>query len=158
MNNGWASEFFSLGRGVQQGCPFSPYLFILCSEILGNAIRADKTIGGIKINVGSSEHETKLSQYADDTNVFLDGKVNSLRALLTLFHNFEKLSGLKLNETKTKISCICNLYRKQEDFKAIFPHMDWVSEKMYILGVNIPLKTDSRKLMDWNLLFETEIN
>ena len=152
MNNGWASEFFSLGRGVQQGCPFSPYLFILCSEILGNAIRADKTIGGIKINVGSSEHETKLSQYADDTNVFLDGEVNSLRALLTLFHNFEKLSGLKLNETKTKISCIGNLYRKQEDFKAIFPHMDWISEKMYILGVIIPLKTDSRKLMDWNLL------
>ena len=30
--------------------------------------------------------------------------------------------------------------------------MDWVSEKMYILGVNIPLKTDPRKLMDWNLL------
>ena len=39
MNNGWASEYFSLG------CPLSPYLFILCAEILGNAIRANKTIG-----------------------------------------------------------------------------------------------------------------
>ena len=92
-----------------------------------------------------------VNNYADDTNVFLDGEVSSLRALLTLFHNFEKLSGLKLNETKTKIPCIGNLYTKQKDFKAIFPHMDWVSEKMYILGVNIPLKTDPRKLMDWNL-------
>ena len=90
----------------------------------------DKTIGGIKIDVGSSEHETKLSQYADDTNVFLDGEVSSLCALLTLFHNFEKLSGLKLNETKTNISCIGNLYTKQEDFKGISTHMDWVSEKM----------------------------
>ena len=70
--------------------------------------------GGLKINVGSNEHETKFIQYADDTN----GEVSSL---LTLFHNFEELTGLKLNETKTKMACIGNLYTKQEDFKAIFP-------------------------------------
>jgi len=59
LNNGWASNFFVLNRGVRQGCPLSPYLFILSVEVLANAIREDK--------------EIKLSQYADDTALILDG-------------------------------------------------------------------------------------
>ena len=49
QNNGWASEFFPLGRGVRQGCPLSPYLFVPCAEILGTAIRNHKQIKGIRI-------------------------------------------------------------------------------------------------------------
>ena len=63
--NGWASDLFSLHRGVRQGCPRSPYLFILGAEILGNAVRKDTEIRGIKL--GNSD--CKLSQYAHDTTI-----------------------------------------------------------------------------------------
>ena len=59
QNNGWASEFFTLSRGVRQGCPLSPYLFILCAEILGSAVRNGKEVHGIMI-LGI---ECKISQY-----------------------------------------------------------------------------------------------
>ena len=39
INNGYASEFFNLQRGVRQGCPLSGILFVLCAEILAQAIR-----------------------------------------------------------------------------------------------------------------------
>ena len=48
LNNGWASNFFVLNRGVKQGCPLSPYLFILSVEVLANAIREKNEIRGIK--------------------------------------------------------------------------------------------------------------
>jgi hypothetical protein len=37
---------FSVSRGVRQGFPISPYLFLLCAEILGIAIRQSKDIKG----------------------------------------------------------------------------------------------------------------
>ena len=69
LNNGWASNFFDIQRGVRQGCPLSPYLFILSAEVLATAIRKNTNIKGISVN----GVEIKLSQYADDTTRILDG-------------------------------------------------------------------------------------
>ena len=74
VNNGWSSVFFNLSRGVRQGCPFFPYILIVCAEVLATAIRKDKKIKGISIE----GEEIKISQYADDTTLFLDDSNVSL--------------------------------------------------------------------------------
>ena len=66
IQNGIISEYFYPQRGCRQGDPISPYLFLLCAEILGNLIRNNKNIKGIIIE----RMEYKISQYADDTSLF----------------------------------------------------------------------------------------
>ena len=50
IQNGFISEFFYLKRGCRQGDPISPYIFILCAEILGKMIRNNNDIRGIIID------------------------------------------------------------------------------------------------------------
>ena len=56
INNGMASDYFTLERGVKQGDPLSPYLFILAVESLAISIRQNADIKGIKIE----NYEAKL--------------------------------------------------------------------------------------------------
>ena len=98
LNNGWTSNFFTVHRGVRQGCPLSPYLFVLAVEILAKKIRSNPNIKGFLIK----ENEIKISQYADDTTLILDGSEKSLSEALNTLESFGKLSGLKLNSKKTE--------------------------------------------------------
>ena len=83
---------------MRQGCPLSSYLFVLSVEVLAKAIRKDRNIKGILVN----QRELKISQYADDTTLILDGSNESLSASLYTLDNFCEISGLRLNNKKTE--------------------------------------------------------
>lgn len=78
----------------------SPYLFLLCAEILGIFIRNNKDIKGITI----AGEEYKISQYADDTSLVTNGSPESLNGILIELDMFASISGLRINFTKTKIT------------------------------------------------------
>jgi hypothetical protein len=48
--------------------------------------------------------EIKLSQYADDTQILLDGSEKSIRNTVNLLNNFTKISGLKVNYNKSELA------------------------------------------------------
>ena len=72
--NGHMSDWFYVQRGCRQGDPLSPYIFILCAEILAILIRNNVNIKGIKIG----NEQFLITQYADDTSLLLDGSEKSL--------------------------------------------------------------------------------
>ena len=130
LNNGWSTDFFKLERGVRQGCPLSPYLFVLGVEILAEKIRKNETIKGITV----SENEIKISQYADDTTLILDGSKESLICALQVLENFSLVSGLKLNNRKTEALWI-GAYKDRGDKLCPGKNLKWIKHKGKALGV-----------------------
>ena len=97
MNNGSTCQYFSLERGVRQGDPLSPYLFILALEILAIKIRLDTNIVGFKFNRAVQ----KLSLYADDMTIAVSD-LKSAKRIFKVLKLFAKWSGLKINLEKTE--------------------------------------------------------
>ena len=70
---GFLTSFFNIGRGCRQGDPLSPYLFIICTEFLSTVIRKNKKKKKINKGIFLNGEEFKVSQFAGDTSIFLDG-------------------------------------------------------------------------------------
>ena len=49
INEGWTTRPFKVTKGLKQGDPLSPYLFLFTIEPLAHKIRQDKEIPGLKI-------------------------------------------------------------------------------------------------------------
>ena len=129
INNGHSAAFFPLERGIRQGCPLSPYLFIIAVEVMAHIIRKDNTIHGINID----NTEFKISQLADDTTVFLSD-LHSVGRVLNVIRGFENTSGLKLNLDKTIAKCIGSI--KHADCRGKF-NLCWNDGPIHTLGITI---------------------
>ena len=99
--------------GCKQGDHISPYIFILCAEVLSIILRKNKKIKGIKIG----NLEFLLAQYADDTTVMLDGSESSLNETLKELELFKNISELKVNFLKTQVIWIGSKKYPQDSFK-----------------------------------------
>lgn len=128
--NGKVAPWFDIRRGCRQGDPISPYIFVLCVEIMAIMIRENKNIKGININ--GCEH--KLSQYADDTELTLNGDRTSFETCINTLGIFSKKSGLLINNDKTSAIWLGNM--KNSPIKYL-EHLgiNWNPPKIKILGV-----------------------
>ena len=127
MNDGFATKHFNLRWGVRQGCPLSGILFVIGVEILSNAIKRSKEIEGIQIDPNKS---IKITQYADDTTVFVKD-IRSVHKLFDLLQQFKNRSGLRINQSKSEILWLGSLRQRKDSFL----NLKLIDEPVYLLGV-----------------------
>ncbi|KAM7313253.1 hypothetical protein ISCGN_003130 [Ixodes scapularis] len=90
---------FPVTRGVRQGCPLSPVIFVLSLEPFLVGVDRHPSISGLALP-GSGE--LRVSAYADDVTLYLRDE-DSLMKALRLFDEYACLSGARLNPEKKQI-------------------------------------------------------
>ncbi len=89
------TQRFQIDRGIKQGCPLYPLLFILAVDMLSTLVSHDLSVK--KLNVFGKT--LAISQLADDTTLFLQNK-DQIPLAISLVNSFCKASGLQLNLNK----------------------------------------------------------
>lgn len=101
-------------RGLRQGDPLSPLLFILAIDILHRLI-AKAADEGILAPLPGRELKLRTSLYADDAVIFANPVREELDKLFQIITSFGEASGLHLNISKCTITPIrCDHINLQE--------------------------------------------
>ena len=134
--NGFLSKFIHMERGIKQGCPLSALLFIICTEILGLALKQNSTINTLSLP-NCTDKLNLLSQFADDLCLFLETEIDALNSLDEILL-FGRVSGLKLNIEKTEAMWLGPM--ADSDYKPL--NLKWVSITKYLgifVGTNMSI-------------------
>ena len=135
-----------LNSGTRQGCPLSPLLFNIVLEVLVTAIRAEKAIKGIQIG-----KEVKLSLFADDMILYIENPKDSIRKLLELINEYNKVAGYKINTQKSLAFLYTNNEKIEREIKETIPFTIAMKRIKY-LGINLPKETKDLYIENYKTL------
>lgn len=100
--NGVPGKEFRCKRGVRQGDPLSPLLFVLAADLLQSIVNKAYGQGLFRLPIPGRDLENfPIIQYADDTLLFLQADTRQLLCLKTLLQSFTQSTGLKVNFHKS---------------------------------------------------------
>ncbi|XP_026416501.1 uncharacterized protein LOC113311934 [Papaver somniferum] len=119
MVNGGPHGFFSVGRGLRQGNPLSPTLFVIMEDVLSRSIHKKVAEGLIiPMIVRKGIHPTHLF-FADDVFLLCNRAKKSITNLMKLLDDYQKGSGQIINKTKSKIFIDGNSVIRKNQIKEI---------------------------------------
>lgn len=102
--NGRPWGHITLSKGLRQGGPLSPFLFLFCVEGLSTLIRKSLEIGLLS-GVAACLRGPKISHlfFSDDSLIFCKATVEECTTLEEILEIYECSSGQQLNQEKTSL-------------------------------------------------------
>ena len=133
--NGEKLKAFPLRSGPRQGCPLSPLLLNIVLDVLAIAVREEKEIKGIHIR-----KEVKLSLFTDDMIVYIENPKDSIRKLLELISELNKVAGYKINAQKSLVFLYTNNEKSEREINESIP-LTIATKRIKYLGILLPKET-----------------
>jgi hypothetical protein len=164
--NGQPSPYFKPHRGIRQGDPLSPYLFILCADVFSGLITNAQNqflIHGISI----AQNAPKVSHlfFADDSIIFCQAKKEEANHLKVIFEEYQRISGQLINMAKSEMTFSPKLHHGiRNDFHSVLPFTVSTTIAKYLgmptqlghskkAGFNFIMDRINKKLKGWKERF-----
>ena len=133
QNAGFCSLPFVKERSINQGCPISPYLFVTMAETLAHKLYENPLVKGVTV----FQVKKLLSQYADDTFLFLNFDLTEINAVLDTLDLIETNTGLKISYDKTTLYRVGSAQHTNAQM-ITKKQLRWLDGDVELLGVVIP--------------------
>lgn len=149
--NGTLEGYFHGQRGLRQGDPLSPYLFVIAMEVFSRML--NKAADDPSFKYHSRCEKIKLTHlcFADDLLVFSHGSEGSISIINHVLVEFEHISGLKANLGKSVVffSGVNDVAKH-----AIFQILNFSEDKLPVRYLGVPFITKKLSIGDCQPLID----
>lgn len=150
--NGSPTGEFQLMRGVRQGDPLSPFLFILAMEGLNVAIKGAVGKRLLKgVNLPNNGPTLSHLFYADDAIFLGDWDRGSAENLARILKCFEVVSGLKVNFQKSRVFGICASPEEVKDWACI---LGCLTDSLPFIYLGVPVGANMKNKKHWKPIID----
>jgi hypothetical protein len=150
--NGSPTSEINIQRGLKQGDPLAPFLFLLVAEGFAGLMRSAVDKNLFKgFSVGTNGVVVSHLQYADDTICIGEASMENLWTLKAILRGFELASGLKVNFWKSSLMGI-NVTPQFLNIACSFLKCKQGSLPFSYLG--LPVGANPRRYSTWSPLID----
>ena len=145
--NGVPGQQFRCKRGVRQGDPLSPLIFVLIADLLQTIFNEAMQNDLIRAPLNSQAcPDFPVVQYADDTILFIQACPTQLQHVKSLLLHFAEYSGLKVNYGK---SVMVPINIPDENIQMLADSIGCVTGNLPFSYLGLPLSTSNPKVIDY---------
>lgn len=144
--NGVPGKDFKCKRGVRQGDPLSPFLFVMAAGLLQSIINSAHDYGILSQPIPQPGAKFPIIQYADDTLIILPADQKEIFCLKSLLQIFSLSTGLKINFHK---SCMIPINVDEQNMEILAGTFGCFIGSMPFTYLGLPMGSTKPRIIDF---------